>query len=152
MKHPIRIETASLDDIEQLLEIEKRVFSHFDGLLTRRTFRRHIDSKHLFLVARNRPGGVITGYILVFVFRCSARIYSLAVHPEFQGIGIGKKLLESALKRLAAPDRKQIRLEVRQKNRSARALYESFGFQIRGIRPNYYGRHENGICMVYSSA
>lgn len=62
-------------------------------------------------------------------FPVKARILSIAISPEFQGKGLGKQLLATALEYL---DRKQVgavRLEVRPVNVAAISLYQSFGFQ-----------------------
>ena len=74
------------------------------------------DKMH-FLRSDHLPGAV-----------CRARVLSIAVDPDFQGRGIGRRLLReglSYLRREGAPD---VRLEVRPHNAAAKALYESVGF------------------------
>ena len=63
---------------------------------------------------------------------CPAHILSIAVHPNFQGRGIGRKLLDAALASLRSRGAKCVRLEVRPHNTPARRLYESFGFKVVG--------------------
>lgn len=50
----------------------------------------------------------------------------LHVDPNFQNLGIGKKLIEFALRRLERP----IKLEVFTDNLAAKALYEKYGFKV----------------------
>ncbi|EFJ70255.1 acetyltransferase, GNAT family [Lactobacillus paragasseri JV-V03] len=50
----------------------------------------------------------------------------LYVDPNFQNLGIGKKLIEFALRRLERP----IKLEVFTDNLAAKALYEKYGFKV----------------------
>ena len=50
----------------------------------------------------------------------------LYVDPTFQNLGIGKKLMEFALKQLERP----IKLEVFTDNSAAKTLYEKYGFKI----------------------
>lgn len=63
-------------------------------------------------------------------FQVRARILSLAVLPEFQGSGIGRKLVEEGLKYLFNRNVSKIRLEVRPENIPAVNLYEGLGFRI----------------------
>ncbi len=60
----------------------------------------------------------------------NARIVSIAVSPEMQGLGIGTKLLNAAL---AALDSHNVFLNVRSKNKAGRKMYENAKFQ-------YYGK------------
>ncbi|NSW55670.1 MAG: GNAT family N-acetyltransferase [Armatimonadetes bacterium] len=64
---------------------------------------------------------------------CEARILSIAVHPRFQGLGIGRRLLEAGLGHLRACGVCCVRLEVRPDNVPARTLYESVGFRTVGV-------------------
>ncbi len=61
-----------------------------------------------------------------------ARVVSVAVHPEWQGRGVGRGLMEAALRRLREAGVAQVRLEVRPENTPARRLYESLGFEAIG--------------------
>ena len=68
---------------------------------------------------------------------------NIAVPAAYQGQGIGKYLLVSALERIAASGGREIFLEVAVSNLPAQYLYRQFGFRICGIRKNYYGRHKD---------
>jgi ribosomal-protein-alanine N-acetyltransferase len=63
---------------------------------------------------------------------CNARILSIAVDPEYQGLHIGSKLLLAGLNYLKSLKIKQVRLEVRPENAPAVHLYEKFGFKTKG--------------------
>jgi [ribosomal protein S18]-alanine N-acetyltransferase len=39
-------------------------------------------------------------------------------------------------------------LEVAENNAPARGLYESFGFQVNGVRKGYYADGQNAVTMV----
>ena len=62
---------------------------------------------------------------------------NIAVHPERQGYGIGRALMQHLIA-LANESGASIWLEVRRSNRPARGLYSSLGFSEVGCRPNYY--------------
>ena len=61
-----------------------------------------------------------------------ARIFSVAVHPDFQGKGIGKGLVKAGLEYLSSLGVKRVRLEVRPDNYPAINIYEKSGFKITG--------------------
>lgn len=81
-----------------------------------------------------------------------ATLFNLAVAPEFQGKGYGKQLLQGLIDALAAQQIQTLWLEVRESNRSARALYEKIGFNEVTLRKNYYptpdGKRENAVVMA----
>lgn len=69
-------------------------------------------------------------------------ILNLSVHPDYRGLGLGKRLLASTL--IAALERgaAYATLEVRGQNTRARNLYRSLGFRFVGLRKGYY--QDNG--------
>lgn len=68
-----------------------------------------------------------------------ARILSVAVHPDHQGRGIGRRLCELALGRLDRLGAPQVRLEVRPDNTAALRLYERLGFRPVGTATDTQG-------------
>ena len=68
-----------------------------------------------------------------------ARIFSVAVHPDFQGRGVGGGLLRVGLAYLEAQGARSVRLEVRPHNAAAVHLYEKFGFSTRGMTHDTQG-------------
>jgi ribosomal protein S18 acetylase RimI-like enzyme len=61
-----------------------------------------------------------------------ARILSIAVSPDFQGMGIGTELMKRAMAYFAAKGEERVRLEVRPENAAAIHLYEKLGFETKG--------------------
>ena len=61
-----------------------------------------------------------------------ARILSMAVHPDYQGRGLGKRLLAAGLDHLRERKVPTIRLEVRPTNTPAKRIYEQAGFAAVG--------------------
>ena len=75
-------------------------------------------------------------------------IYNIAVSPQLRGKGIGRVLLENAVKRFASERCNSLWLEVRESNRSAIQFYENNGFKEVNIRRNFYTSPvENAIVM-----
>jgi len=84
----------------------------------------------------DRGEGQILGYI---VFTKEGHIISIAVHPQHRRRGIGKELLQTAMK---DPSFKKVWAEVRRSNQGAQAFYVRMGFRIAGEVPNYYGNED----------
>jgi ribosomal-protein-alanine N-acetyltransferase len=78
------------------------------------------------------------GYVLLSQVLDEASIHSIAVAPECQRQGLGQLLLNAALAHMQAAGASRCLLEVRQSNTAARRLYERSGFELDGIRKNYY--------------
>ncbi|MGK2954960.1 MAG: ribosomal protein S18-alanine N-acetyltransferase [Solirubrobacterales bacterium] len=70
---------------------------------------------------------------------------NVAVAPEHRRHRIASRLIEGALREIGpgAP----VTLEVRPSNRSAIALYETFGFRSYGYRKSYYSNGEDAMIM-----
>jgi ribosomal protein S18 acetylase RimI-like enzyme len=58
-----------------------------------------------------------------------ARILSVAVDPDFQGCGIGTRLVQLGLEYLKSVGSDKVRLEVRPANIPAKHVYEKLGFE-----------------------
>jgi ribosomal-protein-alanine N-acetyltransferase len=85
-------------------------------------------------------GGKVEGCAIV-AYRnglTSARLYSLAVAPRLQGLGYGARLLEAAERAARKHGRLSLRLEVRMRNRAARAMYERRGYRTIARLDPYY--------------
>lgn len=67
-------------------------------------------------------------------------ILTIAVSPEVRGQGIGRQLLDAALRQLVGRGARSVWLEVRPSNHAARAMYRSAGFSAAGLRRGYYRR------------
>jgi ribosomal-protein-alanine N-acetyltransferase len=75
-------------------------------------------------------------------------VLNLAVAPEFRRQGVARELLRPLLN---LRDR-QIFLEVRESNQTARIFYKSMGFQEVSTRPKYYDQPaEAAIVMKFHS-
>ena len=131
---------STLSDLDKLVDIENKLFDYSDVKLSRRAFRYHNNSQNLLLVARAKRGknSIISGYLLVLLYRRSARIYSVAVIPEYQKLGIASALLDISIKMAANLGRVKMALEVKVSNESAIRLYKRLGFICKKVIPGYY--------------
>ena len=133
----LMIRLANLGDLESLIAIEKRAFEL--DRFSRRTFR-YLLSKANAVTLIDEEDGKVAGYtMLLFNTGTSlARLYSLAVDPDWQVKGIGRALMQATEENAIARGFVTMRLEVRADGKRARALYESQGYRQIGMVDNYY--------------
>lgn len=143
---------ARIEHIPSLVELEATVFTPADGLISARAFGYHIKHRKNVLLVAQQTNKVLVGYILIKINGVSARIYSIAVHPDCQGQGVGRKLVTETLQRVAKTNISTVRLEVRSKNLSAIMLYQSLGFVKSGLKKNYYPGEDDAWVMKYELA
>ncbi|MEX2375180.1 MAG: ribosomal protein S18-alanine N-acetyltransferase [Dehalococcoidia bacterium] len=89
----------------------------------------------------------IVGFMGVWYMVDQLHLVTIAVHPEYQGRGIGQRLLLECLRFGYEAELNEVVLEVRESNRRARALYEAFGFRRAGEIRNYY-KDDNETAVV----
>lgn len=80
----------------------------------------------------------IIGYVICWHIQDEIQISNIAVHPDFRRMGIGESVLRQVLSRQKKEGAKFVSLEVRPSNMAAIRLYNKLGFDILGIRKNYY--------------
>lgn len=141
-----RIRPARQGDIEELAALEEALFT--TDRVKLRQFRYHIVNPRAFLRICVAPDGAIVGYVLVTYRKTYARLYSIAIHPDAQGHGLGARLLAAALRDAKARGATKMGLEVRTMNFPAIALYEKNGFEKIRFLPGYYEDKMDGIQML----
>ena len=92
---------------------------------------------------------IIAAMIVTWFIIDEAHIATIAVHPNYRRMGIGKKLLSTALQEAIQRGAKMATLEVRAGNLAAANMYTRFGFKVAGRRPRYYhDTQEDAIIMT----
>ena len=133
------IRPANENDIKTLTEIDEICFS---APWSEKSFTDEIMNNNIasYLVAE--VAGKVVGYAGLWVILEEGHITNVAVHPDFRGKGLAKKLLTELLAAAEEAGANIFTLEVRASNESAIALYESFNFKSVGLRKKYY--EDNG--------
>lgn len=80
----------------------------------------------------------IIGYALVQHVLDEAHLLNICVHPQQQGRGLGRQLLNAVIDAVSLRGSNLMVLEVRRSNRRAQELYLSAGFNEMSIRRGYY--------------
>lgn len=83
----------------------------------------------------------LVGYTVMMKVIDETHLLNLSVRADHQGRGLGRRLLRWCMSRAEKVGTKGMMLEVRPSNETAKSLYDSEGFQLIGIRKNYYPAH-----------
>ena len=132
----IAIRFAGQSDLDALDRLERAAFT--GDRVSRRSLRSFIARGDRLLVAVDAEG--LAGYALATWRKGgrAARLYSIAVDPLKAGRGVGRALL-AAVETLAVEQGCEVlRLEVKEENRRAIALYERLGYRRFGRYEDYY--------------
>ncbi len=130
----VEIREMQIDDLENVLAIEKENFSvpwDANGF-----FSFMIREGTAFLVAEEN--GKILGYAGLISAADEGDITNVSVSKTRRQKGIGNSLLEGLLDKARSFELKKIFLEVRASNEAAVRLYEKKLFQQVGVRKGYY--------------
>ena len=100
----------------------------------------------LWLIAEEE--GTVLGYVGSQTVLDETDMMNIAVRPECRRRGIAAALIGELVNQLRAHGSHVLRLEVRESNVPAIALYESMGFTQLGLRKNYYRNpKENALIL-----
>ncbi|HNT23729.1 MAG TPA: ribosomal protein S18-alanine N-acetyltransferase [Anaerolineales bacterium] len=93
----------------------------------------------------------IVGMVVTWLIMDEAHIATIAVHPEYRGRGIGRRLLAAVLFDCYVDGARSATLEVRVSNQVAQQMYTRFGFEEVGRRAHYYhDNNEDAVIMTRS--
>lgn len=133
-------------DLDAVDAIERASFEA--DRFARRTLARLLKSPSAAVLIAD-SGGRPAGYA-VLLFRKgagAARLYSLAVAPEFRRRGVAARLLQAAESCAIERGAERLTLEVRASNPGAIGLYERAGFALWKRLPAYYDDGEAAVQM-----
>lgn len=138
------IESMTVDDIAQVAEIERQIFSI---PWSEKAFRNSMESDNtIYIVAKENNN--VAGYAGMYLSFEEGNITNVAVNPLSRRKGIGEKIVRDILNRAYEKGVRDVFLEVRETNSVAIALYEKIGFKEEGIRKNFYDKpRENALIM-----
>lgn len=133
------------DDAAAVEVVEKACFS---VPWSRESFWREAQNQRTaYRLAIDEKTGRVAGYVGCWVIDDEAQITNVAIHPDYQGQGISRRLLENLIAVIRERGAGRLTLEVRPSNTAALKLYTSLGFVDCGRRPRYYEDGEDAIIM-----
>jgi ribosomal-protein-alanine N-acetyltransferase len=134
----VTIGAMTIGDADRCAELESLLFPGDDPWPTA-AFVRELAAAHNHYVAARIGADTLIGYGGISRLGRTPpfeyEIHTIGVDPEYQGRGIGRRLLDELLN---VADGAVVHLEVRTDNEPAIALYRSVGFAAVGVRRRYY--------------
>lgn len=139
----VRIRPATRDDLAGLVALEANFPT---DRLSRASMRRFLSSPSAKVWVAMQAGAVVGNLILLLRRDADfGRVYSVVVDPAARGQGLGDRLVATAEKSARALGRRRLRLEVRQDNTPARALYAKRGYEEVAALAAYYEDGADGL-------
>ncbi len=103
-----------------------------------RDFVKYVLEANFPLYAAVIPGPTVVGWCDITPSRYESRAHvgtlGLGVHKDFRGQGLGRLLMERALKHARRVWLERVELDVYSSNTRALALYKSFEFEVEGVK------------------
>jgi ribosomal-protein-alanine N-acetyltransferase len=127
------------DDIDAVMEIERGAYR---SPWSRKIFTEEMHREWARLeVVRERDAhgsSHVVAYCNYWLVRDEVHLLNLATHADKRRHGYGRALLAHLIDFGRRHRCRYVTLEVRRSNTGAIVLYKGFGFQIVGVRLNYY--------------
>ncbi|WP_158299447.1 GNAT family N-acetyltransferase [Paenibacillus antri] len=156
MTEQLEIRWSRAEDMPALTALNNRIWDetnspHVAPMTEAEYAERHPTGAELVAVV----GEALAGFV---IFRTASPMKShahvaelaIAVNPEFQGLGVGRKLVEAACAEAKAQGKRKLSLRVMSTNEKAIAFYKKLGFQEQGrLVEEFYagGRYVDDILM-----
>lgn len=134
----------TLADFEEIKDILVEEFDNFWKPSILESELKSENSKYIVV----KENGKIVGFAGLWFSPIDAEITNIVTKKSERKRGIGTLLLDKLIEMAKEANRDNISLEVNENNVAAGILYENAGFEIAGIRKNYYNGKENAIIMT----
>lgn len=122
------------EDIKYIVELEAKTFS---DAWTEKSVRDTFEQKQAFITVAEVNGQVV-GYCIIYYVMDEAEIARIATCETVRRTGVGKGLLRYTCECCRDKQIERLLLDVRESNEGAIAFYKNYGFQIDGMRKNFY--------------
>lgn len=133
-------------DVDAVMAIEVRAYSH---PWSRGNFVDSVLAGHVAELVLSDQGA-LCAYFVAMPGVDELHLLNITVAPDWQGAGLGQRLLFTVCQRAAERALPTLWLEVRHSNLRARQLYGRLGFAEVGVRKGYYPampRREDAVVM-----
>lgn len=146
------VKAASIEDCQQIFELYKAVSKSIGGIARTQDeitfeyinyFTRKALDQGLQFIIKNNDDSTIIGELHCYklepmVFDHILSELTIVIHPDYQSIGLGKKLFEHLLYYVEKYRQDILRIELiaRESNLKAISLYECLGFEKEGKLKN----------------
>lgn len=149
MSLSIEIRSATLNDLNALCDLESVTFdTQKYHTLSRRQFRHLLTKGNADILAAFQHNTLVGNAVIFYRKNAhTARLYSLAVHPNFQRQSIGHMLFDAAEQTIASKSLNSLVCECRSDEPALLNFYKKLNCISTGILPHYYADGMSGIKM-----
>jgi len=95
--------------------------------------------------------GDVVGFMVHSLQKTSYEVLNFAVHPDWRGKGVGRRLIERLAGKLSESRRTEITLEVRETNLGAQLFFRDMGFKATAVLRGHFNG-EDAYRMRYGLA
>lgn len=146
MNYKVNIRRMKIDDINEVVEIEKRCFP---TPWTFNAFNHELKKNKMAIYFVAELDGKVVGYCGAWHIVDEFHITNVAVHPDFRGFKAGKTVVETLIENAYTKKIARITLEVRRSNLTAQTLYKDLGFKLGGVRKEYYDDNREDALIMW---
>ena len=142
------IREMEIEDLNEVFDIESSSSPH---PWSKKMFLDEIKSSfsHCFTIQRHGvPQCRVMGFICFRNLGEESELLNICVHPQYRGIGIGKKLMQFYIDLSQEMKIKTFHLEVNVSNQPAIQLYQFFYYQSSGKRKRFYQNQFDALLMT----
>jgi ribosomal-protein-alanine N-acetyltransferase len=135
-----------LKDIEEVHSIEKNTFP---SPWSKDAFTNELMSNTHSIYMVIQEDDTIIAYAGLWNIVGEGHITNIAVKKERRGVGFGRKITEALIYEGKKQGITSFTLEVRVSNENAIKLYEKLGFEIAGLRKNFYDKPNEDAYIMW---
>ncbi len=144
----INIREMQVGDLDRVCELEKQVFPNVR--LKKNIAYEVLENSLSFAYVVEKDQSVI-GYAIYWRVDTEAHLLDFTVDKNYRRKQIGGSLLSYLINDWKSKKIQAGHLEVRRSNDAGRNLYLKYGFEVAGVRKNYYSKEkEDAILMSIS--
>ncbi len=139
----------TMQDLDCVIEIEKQCFT---DPWSKESFESSLKEKaaHLMVMTTNANPKQTVGYCCLYETLGDGDIVNVAIDPEMRKKGLGHRMIFELMRYGRSLNVERFFLEVRESNIAGLKLYEGLGFEVCGMRKNFYSNPtENAVLMTY---
>ncbi len=137
-------------DVERVLEIAAglKEAPHWPRAAYAAALNPENRPRRIALVAADPESDIPLGFLAAGLLAPEAELETIAVAHEHQRRGLGGLLLRALAEELRKEHVRELHLEVRASNRTARGFYRAQGFEETGRRVSYYADPEEDAVLM----
>jgi len=139
------VRRMEVNDVPAVLEIERATFP---SAWSEAGFFYRLHDREFNVSLVGFVGNKLVAYAVSYAISEEFHFSNLAVHRDFRRRGLGEVLLWMSLHIGVELDCTEVYLEVRRHNVSAIRLYQKFGFEVYGVRKNYYQQENEDAFLM----